>query len=166
MPWQDVEKFHLLASDFMARIVGAGAPRSSSRSDALDGLRVRFFASARILARAYGGGVDGDYFKIFARVIAAPVSPRSLAGARLGGHRVLLFRLADVVTALVVIRILDPVSRADARHHRLRDSPAGFSRPFRMWLYPCARPAGVCGLVYTVVMRPKSIESIRPACSS
>ena len=45
----------------------------------------------------------------------------------------------------------------------LRTRRPDFPRPFRMWLYPLPAILAFIGYVYTVVMRPKSIESIRLA---
>ena len=40
---------------------------------------------------------------------------------------------------------------------------AAQTRPFRMWLYPVPAVLAFLGFVYVVVMRPKSLESIRLA---
>ena len=45
----------------------------------------------------------------------------------------------------------------------LRTRRPDFPRPFRMWLYPFPALLAFAGYVYTVIMRPKSIESIRLA---
>jgi lipopolysaccharide export LptBFGC system permease protein LptF len=42
----------------------------------------------------------------------------------------------------------------------LRSTRPDFPRPFRMWLYPLPALLAFAGYVYTVVMRPKSIQSI------
>jgi hypothetical protein len=42
----------------------------------------------------------------------------------------------------------------------LRTTRPDFPRPFRMWLYPLPALLAFGGYVYTVVMRPKSIQSI------
>src|ERR671932_628071 len=42
----------------------------------------------------------------------------------------------------------------------LRTTRPEFPRPFRMWLYPLPALLAFAGYVYTVVMRPKSIQSI------
>jgi amino acid transporter len=83
----------------------------------------------------------------------------------LGGAAILfcLFRLADVVTALVVIRIMTQFLAQTLGIIVLRTRRPDFPRPFRMWLYPLPALLAFGGYVYTVVMRPKSIESIRLA---
>ena len=74
-----------------------------------------------------------------------------------------LFRLADVVTALVVIRIVTQFLAQTLGIIVLRTRRPDFPRPFRMWLYPLPALLAFAGYVYTVIMRPKSIESIRLA---
>jgi amino acid transporter len=71
-----------------------------------------------------------------------------------------LFRLADVVTALVVIRIMTQFLAQTIGIIFLRTRRPDFPRPFRMWLYPLPALLAFAGYVYTVVMRPKSVESI------
>src|SRR6185503_20754616 len=73
------------------------------------------------------------------------------------------FRLADVVTALVVIRVMVQFLAQTLGIIVLRSTRPDIPRPFRMWLYPVPALLAFGGYVYTVVMRPKSIESIRLA---
>ena len=76
---------------------------------------------------------------------------------------IVIFRLADVVTALVVIRIVVQFLAQTIDIIVLRTRRPDFPRPFRMWLYPVPALLAFFGYVYTVVMRPKSLESIRLA---
>ena len=80
----------------------------------------------------------------------------------LGGTAIFfcLFRLADVVTALVVIRIIVQFLAQTIGIIVLRSTRPDIPRPFRMWLYPLPALLAFAGYVYTIVMRPKSIESI------
>ena len=45
----------------------------------------------------------------------------------------------------------------------LRRRRPDMPRPFRMWLYPVPAVLAFLGFVYVIVMRPKSLESIRIA---
>jgi amino acid transporter len=83
----------------------------------------------------------------------------------LGGMAILfcLFRLADVVTALVVIRIIVQFLAQTLGIIVLRSRRPDVPRPFRMWLYPVPALLAFAGFVYVVVMRPKSIVQIRLA---
>ena len=51
----------------------------------------------------------------------------------------------------------------NAKKTALRMIRPAIHRPFRMWLYPIPAVLAFLGYVYTVIMRPKSIESIRLA---
>jgi amino acid transporter len=109
----------------------------------------------------YAAALDGDYFPIFARVHPKHQFPH-VSLLVLGGAAIVfcLFRLADVVTALVVIRIMTQFLAQTLGIMVLRATRPDFPRPFRMWLYPVPAVLAFLGYVYTVVMRPKSIQSI------
>jgi amino acid transporter len=109
----------------------------------------------------YAAAVDGDYFPVFARVHPRLHIPH-VSLLVLGGAAIVfcLFRLADVVTALVVIRIMTQFLAQTIGLVVLRTTRPEFPRPFRMWLYPVPALLAFVGYIYTVVMRPKSIQSI------
>jgi len=164
MPWQDVEKSSFIASDFMARIWG---PRAAVVVTIL--MLWTAFASVFSLLLGYSrvpyaAAVDGDYFPVFARVHPKHHFP-NVSLLVLGSAAIVfcLFRLADVVTALVVIRIVVQFLAQTIGIIVLRTRRPDFPRPFRMWLYPLPAILAFLGYIYTVVMRPKSIESIRLA---
>ncbi len=164
MPWQDVEKSSFIASDFMARVSG---PRAAVVVTVL--MLWTAFASVFSLLLGYSrvpyaAAVDGDYFPVFARLHPRHQFPH-VSLLVLGSAAVIfcLFRLADVVTALVVIRIVTQFLAQTIGIIVLRTRRPDFPRPFRMWLYPAPALLAFAGYVYTAVMRPKSIESIRLA---
>jgi amino acid transporter len=161
MPWQDVEKSTFIASDFMARIWG---PTAAAVVTVL--MLWTAFASVFSLLLGYSrvpyaAAVDGDYFPVFARVHPRHHIPH-VSLLVLGGAAIVfcLFRLADVVTALVVIRIMTQFLAQTIGLVILRTTQPDFPRPFRMWLYPVPALLAFVGYIYTVVMRPKSIQSI------
>jgi len=161
MPWQEVEKSTFIASDFMARIWG---PRAAAVVTVL--MLWTAFASVFSLLLGYSrvpyaAALDGDYFAVFARVHPKHQFPH-VSLLVLGAAAIVfcLFRLADVVTALVVIRIMTQFLAQTLGVIVLRTTRPDFPRPFRMWLYPLPALLAFAGYVYTVVMRPKSIQSI------
>jgi amino acid transporter len=161
MPWQDVEKSTFIASDFMARTLG---PWAGSVVTVL--MLWTAFASVFSLLLGYSrvpyaAAVDGDYFRAFAKVHPKHHIPH-VSLLVLGGAAIFfcLFRLVDVVTALVVIRILLQFLAQTIGIIVLRTTRPDFPRPFRMWLYPVPALLAFFGYVYTVIMRPKSIQSI------
>jgi amino acid transporter len=161
MPWQEVEKSSFIASDFMARIWG---PHAAAIVTVL--MLWTAFASVFSLLLGYSrvpyaAALDGDYFPVFARVHPKYHFPH-VSLLVLGSAAIVfcLFRLADVVTALVVIRIMTQFLAQTLGIMVLRSTRPDFPRPFRMWLYPVPAVLAFLGYVYTVVMRPKSIQSI------
>jgi amino acid transporter len=161
MPWQEVEKSSFIASDFMARIWG---PRAAAVVTVL--MLWTAFASVFSLLLGYSrvpyaAALDGDYFQVFARVHPRYQFPH-ISLLVLGSAAIVfcLFRLADVVTALVVIRIMTQFLAQTLGIIILRTQRPEFPRPFRMWLYPVPALLAFAGYLYTIVMRPKSIQSI------
>ena len=164
MPWQDVEKSRFIASDFMARIWGP-------KTGALVTVMMLWTAFASVFSLLlgysrvpYAAALEGDYFKVFARVHPKHQFPH-VSLLWLGGSAAVfcLFKLADVVTALVVIRISTQFLAQTLGVMVLRRREPDLPRPFRMWLYPVPAVLAFLGFLYVIVMRPKSLESIRLA---
>ena len=95
----------------------------------------------------YAAALDGNYFRAFARVHPEHRFP-TVSLLALGGVAMLfcLLRLADVIAALVVIRILLQFIVQAVGVMVLRMRRPDMPRPFRMWLYPVAGAAGDCRL--------------------
>lgn len=112
----------------------------------------------------YAAALDGNYFKIFARVHPVYRFPHTSLMA-LGGVAVLFcfFPLADVIAALVVIRILLQFLLQAIGIIVLRIRRPDMPRPFRMWLYPIPAILAIIGFVYIVAKRPDSLRQIRYA---
>jgi APA family basic amino acid/polyamine antiporter len=72
-------------------------------------------------------------------------------------------RLADVIAALVVIRILLQflVQIIGLLFWRARHPEA--PRPFRMWLYPVPAVIAFLGFTFILVKRPHALQEIRYA---
>ena len=164
MPWQEVEKSTFIASDFMQRIWGSWA-------GALVTLLMLWTAFASVFSLLlgysrvpYAAALEGDYFRVFARVHPTHAFPYvSLLVLGAAAIFFCLFRLADVVTALVVIRIVVQFLAQTLGVIVLRTRRPDLPRPFRMWFYPIPAILAFLGFVYVVIMRPKSLASIRMA---
>jgi len=164
MPWQDVEASKYIASDFMQRIWGPGA-------GVLVTILMLWTAFASVFSLLlgysrvpYAAALEGDFFPSFARVHGRHAFPH-VSLLVLGGMAIVfcLFKLADVVTALVVIRIIVQFLAQTIGVIVLRSTRPDVPRPFRMWLYPVPALLAFAGFVYVVVMRDKSIVQIRLA---
>jgi len=73
------------------------------------------------------------------------------------------FRLADVVAALVVIRITIQFLAQIVGLMILRAMRPEFPRPFKMWLYPVPALIALIGFVYVLFMRPGFQKEIKYA---
>jgi amino acid transporter len=83
----------------------------------------------------------------------------------LGGAGILFcfFPLADVISALVVIRILLQFLLQAIGLIVLRIRRPEMPRPFRMWLYPAPAILAILGFLYVVVKRHDSLKEVRYA---
>jgi basic amino acid/polyamine antiporter, APA family len=107
---------------------------------------------------------DGNYFRVFARVHPRHRFPYvSLLVMGSIAAVVCFFRLADVIAALVVIRILVQFLAQIVGVIILRVRQPGLERPFRMWLYPIPAFVALCGFIYVLFSRPHFLKEIRYA---
>jgi basic amino acid/polyamine antiporter, APA family len=164
MPWQEVAQSKFIASDFMQRLWG---PRAGVVVTVL--MLWTAFASVFSLLLGYsrvpyGAALEGDYFPVFARVHPKHAFPHVSLLVMAGTAIVFcLFRLADVVTALVVIRVVIQFLAQTLGILVLRARRPDVPRPFRMWLYPVPAILAFLGFLYVIVMRPQSIVQVRLA---
>ena len=112
----------------------------------------------------YAAAVDGDYFRRFTHLHPRHRFP-DVSLIVLAGVAILfcLLRLADVIAALVVIRILVQFLAQTAGVIVLRIRRPGLPRPFRMWLYPLPALVAFGGFFYVLVMRNNFLKEIRYA---
>ncbi len=112
----------------------------------------------------YAAAVDGNYFKVFQRVHPVHRIPH-VSLVTLGAVAVLFcfLRLADIIAALVVIRIIIQflVQTVGLLLLRLRNPLA--PRPFRMWLYPLPALVAIAGFLYILVFRKNFLRELRYA---
>jgi amino acid transporter len=169
IPWREMvshsggENNHII-SVFMQRIYGTWAGRL------ITGL-IMWTAFASVFSTLlgysrvpYAAALDGNYFRAFARVDPKRRFP-TVSLLALGGVAMLFcfLRLADVIAALVVIRILlqfivQAVGVMVLRHRR-PDMP----RPFRMWLYPVPALMAIAGFTFILLARKNFLREIRYA---
>jgi amino acid transporter len=101
----------------------------------------------------YAAARDGNYFRIFGRLHKEGFPNVSLLA--LGGVAILFcfFSLADVIAALVVLRILVQFLMQHIGVIYLRRTQPGMPRPFRMWLYPLPPIVAILGFAYILIER-------------
>jgi amino acid transporter len=74
-----------------------------------------------------------------------------------------LFSLADVIAALVVIRITLQFLMQAIGLIVLRVRQPNLARPFRMWLYPLPALLAIFGFLFILIYRTHSVTQIRYA---
>lgn len=107
---------------------------------------------------------DGNYFRIFAKLHPRHRFPY-VSLLVMGGIAALFcfFRLADVIAALVVIRILVQFLAQIGGVIFLRVRRPDLPRPFRMWLYPLPALVALGGFIYVLISRKNFLKEIRYA---
>ena len=143
VPWQEAVNSKYLVSVFMERLYG---PLAGQIVTAL--ILVAAFASVWSLLLGYSripyaAALDGGFFRVFASVHPTQRFPH-VSLLAVGGVTVafsLLFKLREVIVALMAIRILiEFVAQAFAVFALRRK---GMEFPFRMWFYPLPALAAI-----------------------
>jgi amino acid transporter len=112
----------------------------------------------------YAAAKDGNYFRVFSRVHPRHRFPHVSLLVMGGIAAAFCFlRLADVIAALVVIRIMVQFLAQIVGVMILRRRRPDLPRPFRMWLYPLPALVALCGFVYVLFMRPDFLKEVRYA---
>ncbi len=112
----------------------------------------------------YAAARDGNYFRIFARLHPQHKFPY-VSLLVMGGIAALFcfLRLADVIAALVVIRILVQFLAQIVGVIVLRLRQPELPRPFRMWLYPVPALCALAGFIYVLISRKNFLKEVRYA---
>ena len=170
LPWQEIAHpggstgALYVASIFMQRVYG---PWAANLVTAL--IMWTAFASVFSLTLGYSrvpyaAALDGNYFKAFARLHPRYRFP-VVSLLALGGVALVFcfFPLADVIAALVVIRILLQFLVQAIGVIVLRVRRPDLPRPFRMWLYPLPAVIAACGFLFVLRFRANFVKEIRYA---
>ncbi len=167
LPWREMShsgEQNYVISIFMQRIYGAWAGRLVTALIMWTAFASVFSAMLGYSRVPYAAALDGNYFRAFARVHPERRFPTVSLLALGGGAMLACFlRLADVIAALVVIRlmlqfIVQAVGLMVLRHRR-PDMP----RPFRMWLYPLPALLAIAGFTFILLARRNFLREIHYA---
>ena len=170
VPWRDlVETSHsdarfYVVSSMVERVYGHGAALVIT-------LLIMWTAFASVFSLMlgysrvpYAAALDGNFFRAFARVHPTKRIPHvSLAWLAVAAATFCFLRLADVIAALVVIRISLQFLLQTVGVIVLRLRQPEMSRPFRMWLYPVPALLATAGFLYVLVFRPNFEKELRYA---
>jgi amino acid transporter len=112
----------------------------------------------------YAAALDGNYFKVFAKLHPKHHFP-NVALLTMGGIAAVFcfFRLADVIAALVVIRVIVQFLAQIVGLFILRRTRADMPRPFRMWFYPVPAVIALIGFLYVLFMRDGFMNQVKYA---
>jgi amino acid transporter len=169
IPWQEMtshsgDQSNYIISIFMERIYGTWAGRVITLLIMWTALASVFSTLLGYSRVPYAAAVDGNYFRAFARVHPEKRFP-TVSLLALGAVAIAscLLRLADIIAALVVIRILlqfivQAIGVMILRHRR-PDMP----RPFRMWLYPLPALLAIAGFLFILIARKNFQREIKYA---
>jgi len=101
----------------------------------------------------YAAARDGNFFGVFGRVHAKGFPHVSLLALGAAAACFCFFSLADVIAALVVLRILLQFLMQHVGVMVLRRTQPELKRPFQIWLYPLPPLLAICGFGYILVER-------------
>lgn len=112
----------------------------------------------------YAASLDGNYFKFFSKVHPKHRFPY-ISLLVLGGIAALFcfLKLADVIAALVVIRIIIQFLAQIVGLMVLRKTRPEMPRPFKMWLYPIPAVIALIGFLYVLFMRQNFQKEVKYA---
>jgi amino acid transporter len=163
LPWQGIVGVHDLGarraviSTFMEVAYG---PRMGPALGKVAAVLVMVTAFASVFSLLlgysripYAAARDGNYFRAFGRLHAKGFPHVSLLVLGAAAICFCFFSLADVIAALVVLRILLQFLMQHIGVIYLRRSRPEMERPFRLWLYPLPPLLAICGFVYILLER-------------
>jgi len=169
VPWRDMtshagEQSNYIVSVFMERIYGNWAGRAIAALIIWTAFASVFSLLLGYSRVPYAAALDGNYFRAFARVHPEKRFP-TVSLLALGAVAILfcLLRLADVIAALVVIRILLQFIVQAVGVMVLRRRRPDLPRPFRMWLYPLPALMAIAGFTYILLARKNFQREIKYA---
>ncbi len=112
----------------------------------------------------YAAARDGNYFRFLAAVHPKHGIPhRSLVALGLVASAFCFFSLAQVITFLVITRILLQFFLQQAGVILLRVQRPDLPRPFKMPIYPLPPLVAICGFVFILVNRKQALEGLAVA---
>ena len=170
VPWQDLvqaartdTRFYVV-SVFMQEIYGRGAGYLVTVLIVWAAFASVFSLLLGYSRVPYAAALDGNYFKVFARVHPRHRFPHvSLLALGAVAAAFCLLPLADVIAALVVIRIMIQFLVQAIGLVVLRIRRPEMPRPFRMWFYPVPVIIACAGFIFVLVSRQHFLTQIRYA---
>ncbi len=170
VPWREMmtvgganDRLHIV-SLFMQRIYGSWAASIVTGLVMWTAFTSVFSLMLGYSRVPYAAALDGNYFRIFAKLHPEHRFPYvSLLSLGAVAAIFCFFRLADVIAALVVIRIMLQFLVQAIGLIVLRVRRPDMPRPFRMWFYPLPALIASLGFGYILFVRVNALKEIRYA---
>jgi basic amino acid/polyamine antiporter, APA family len=170
IPWREMasagaanSKLYVV-STLMERVYGRGAASVISVLVMWTAFASVFSLTLGYSRVPYAAALDGNYFRVFARVHPVHRIPYVSVLALAGVAALFCFlRLADLIAALVVIRIVLQYLVQAIGLIVLRIRRPDMPRPFRMWLYPVPALIAAASFIFILVSRANFLREIRYA---
>ncbi len=170
IPWRELDaasksdtRFYIV-STMMQRIYGNWAGYAASALIMWTAFASVFSLLLGYSRVPYAAALDGNYFRAFARLHPRHRFPYvSLMWLGIAAIAFCFLRLADVIAALVVIRIMLQFLFQAVGIILLRVRRPQMPRPFRMWMYPVPALLAIAGFVYVLISRNNFGKEIRYA---
>jgi basic amino acid/polyamine antiporter, APA family len=170
IPWRELARSGAsnsklyVVSTLMERVYGHGAGSVVSVLVMWTAFASVFSLTLGYSRVPYAAALDGNYFKVFARVHPVYRFPYISVLALAGVAALFCFlRLADLIAALVVVRIILQYLVQAVGVIVLRIRRPDMPRPFRMWLYPLPAIVAAASFVFILVSRTGFLREIRYA---
>ncbi len=138
IPWQEASRSQFIVSTFVERIYGAGAAQAATALVLLVAFASLFAVLLGYSRIPYAAAADGEFLPVFAKLHPTKQFPY-VSLLLLGGVGFvfsLLFRLGEVITAILAMRILVQFVGQAVGLVLLRRRRGTAGLPFKMPLYP------------------------------
>ncbi len=170
IPWRELaqsgasnSKLYVV-STLMQRVYGHGAASIVSVLVMWTAFASVFSLTLGYSRVPYAAALDGNYFRVFARVHPVHRIPYVSVLALAGVAALFCFlRLADLIAALIVIRIVLQFLVQSFGVIILRIRRPDMPRPFRMWLYPVPALVAAASFIFILVSRKDFLREVRYA---
>lgn len=160
VPWRELDsaaasdsRFYVI-STMMQRVYGTLAGKVAAVVIIWTAFASVFSVLLGVSRIPYAAALDGNFFQGFAQLNSRGKFP-SAALLCMGALTCVLcmFRLADLVAGLVVIRIMMQFVLQAIGVMVFRSKQPERERPFRMWLYPVPALLALAGFLYILISR-------------
>jgi amino acid transporter len=170
IPWRELaqsgatsSKLYVV-STLMQRVYGHGAASAISVLVMWTAFASVFSLTLGYSRVPYAAALDGNYFRVFARVHPEHKIPYVSVLALAGMAALFCFlRLADLIAALIIIRIVLQFLVQSIGVIVLRIRRPDLPRPFRMWLYPLPALLAAASFLFILISRKNFLREVRYA---